>query len=191
MLMLCAVAAFTLKSLKKYRVCQQATTTCNITKSGIVLIYQNVVASCTILELATKTAMEEWLHKQNSEKTRRKLGPFIKKTKKLESKSFLCQSGFGTCTLQFARQQKTSKDVFAAFVQIEARELQAEAERMEREMELEKTREAERQKKLDEAAAKQRAREKEIEEREVSTPVTQSVLQALSIFRLFSQDLSA
>ena len=52
--------------------------------------------------------------------------------------------------------------------QIEARELQAEAERMEREMELERAREAERQKKLDEAAAKQRAREKEIEEREVS-----------------------
>lgn len=37
-----------------------------------------------------------------------------------------------------------------------------------REMEIEKTREAERQKKLDEAAVKQRAREKEIEEREVS-----------------------
>lgn len=51
--------------------------------------------------------------------------------------------------------------------QIEARELQAEAERLEREMELEKVREAEKQKKLDEAAAKQRAREKEIEEREV------------------------
>lgn len=46
--------------------------------------------------------------------------------------------------------------------------MQAEIERMEREKELEKTREAERQKKLDEAAAKQRAREKEIEEREVS-----------------------
>lgn len=53
-------------------------------------------------------------------------------------------------------------------MQIEARELQAEAEREMREMEIEKTREAERQKKLDEAAAKQRAREKEIEEREVS-----------------------
>lgn len=52
--------------------------------------------------------------------------------------------------------------------QIEQRELQAEAERLEREMELERAREAERQKKLDEAAAKQRAREKEIEEREVS-----------------------
>ncbi len=46
--------------------------------------------------------------------------------------------------------------------------MQAEIERMEREKELEKAREAERQKKLDEAAAKQRAREKEIEEREVS-----------------------
>ncbi|KAL3155895.1 hypothetical protein ABBQ32_012895 [Trebouxia sp. C0010 RCD-2024] len=50
--------------------------------------------------------------------------------------------------------------------EIEARELQAEAERLEREMELEKAREAEKQKKLDEAAAKQRAREQEIEERE-------------------------
>ncbi len=46
--------------------------------------------------------------------------------------------------------------------------MQAEIERTEREKELEKAREAERQKKLDEAAAKQRAREKEIEEREVS-----------------------
>ena len=45
--------------------------------------------------------------------------------------------------------------------------MRAEAERMEREEELEKVRQAERQKKLDEAAAKQRAREKEIEEREV------------------------
>ena len=52
-------------------------------------------------------------------------------------------------------------------VQIERQELQAEAEREMREMELEKARDAEKQKKLDEAAAKQRAREKEIEEREV------------------------
>ena len=52
-------------------------------------------------------------------------------------------------------------------MQIEERELQAEAERMEREMELEKAREAERQKKLDEAAAKQQARQREIEEKEV------------------------
>ena len=59
-----------------------------------------------------------------------------------------------------------------AIVQIERQELQAEAEREMREMELEKAREAERQKKLDEAAAKQRAREKEIEEREVSLAST-------------------
>lgn len=52
-------------------------------------------------------------------------------------------------------------------MQIEERELQAEAERLEREMELEKAREAERQKKLDEAAAKQQARLREIEEKEV------------------------
>lgn len=52
-------------------------------------------------------------------------------------------------------------------MQIEERELQAEAERLEREMELEKVREAERQKKLDEAAAKQQARLREIEEKEV------------------------
>ena len=52
-------------------------------------------------------------------------------------------------------------------MQIEERELQAEAERMEREMELEKAREVERQKKLDEAAAKQQARQREIEEKEV------------------------
>ena len=38
---------------------------------------------------------------------------------------------------------------------------------MEREMELEKAREAERQKKLEEAAVKQQARMREIEEREV------------------------
>ena len=57
-------------------------------------------------------------------------------------------------------------------VQIEQQELQAEAEREMREMELEKAREAERQKKLDEAAAKQRAREQEIEEREVSLAST-------------------
>lgn len=53
-------------------------------------------------------------------------------------------------------------------LQIEQQEMQAEIERMEREKELQRAREAERQKKLDEAAAKQRAREKEIEEREVS-----------------------
>lgn len=63
-------------------------------------------------------------------------------------------------------------------VQIEARELQAEAEREMREMEIEKTREAERQKKLEEAAAKQRAREKEIEEREVSPALADAAVLA-------------
>lgn len=63
-------------------------------------------------------------------------------------------------------------------VQIERQELQAENERQIREMELEKAREAEKQKKLDEAATKQRAREKEIEEREVSLASNCSALLA-------------
>lgn len=66
--------------------------------------------------------------------------------------------------------------IVTCLVQIEQRELQAEAERMEREIELEKARDAERQKKLDEAAAKQQARLREIEEKEVmpALPIEQS-----------------
>ena len=60
-----------------------------------------------------------------------------------------------------------SQSDLQGLMQIEERELQAEAERMEREMELEKAREAERQKKLDETAAKQQARQREIDEKEV------------------------
>ena len=53
-------------------------------------------------------------------------------------------------------------------LQQEAEEMRQEAERMQREADLKKEQEAERLRKLEEAAEKQRQREKEIEERAVS-----------------------
>ena len=55
-----------------------------------------------------------------------------------------------------------------SLLQQEEEEMRQEAERMQREADLKKEQEAERLRKLEEAAEKQRQREKEIEERAVS-----------------------
>ena len=67
-------------------------------------------------------------------------------------------------------------------LQQEEEEMRQEAERMQREADLKKEQEAERLRKLEEAAEKQRQREKEIEERAVSCDKLAQLKSVASVF---------